>query len=54
MVEQLNRDAGYDPVHMGGLDKAATQEHGIDVLFAISQAERAPSCTGLRRLNSSD
>jgi 8-hydroxy-5-deazaflavin:NADPH oxidoreductase len=38
VVEQLNRDAGYDPVHMGGLDKAATQEHGIDVLFAISQA----------------
>jgi 8-hydroxy-5-deazaflavin:NADPH oxidoreductase len=37
IVEQLNRDAGYDPVHMGGLDKAATQEHGIDLIFAVSQ-----------------
>jgi predicted dinucleotide-binding enzyme len=37
VVEQLNRDAGYDPVHMGGLDKAATQEHGINILFAIYQ-----------------
>ena len=38
VVEQLNRDAGYDPVHMGGLDKAATQEQGINLFFAISQA----------------
>jgi 8-hydroxy-5-deazaflavin:NADPH oxidoreductase len=38
VVEQLNRDAGYEPVHMGGLDMAATQEHGIGILFAISQA----------------
>jgi 8-hydroxy-5-deazaflavin:NADPH oxidoreductase len=38
VVEQLNRDAGYEPVHMGGLDTAATQEHGISILFAISQA----------------
>ena len=37
VVDQLNRDAGYDPVYMGGLDKAATQEHGIDILFAITQ-----------------
>jgi predicted dinucleotide-binding enzyme len=37
VVEQLNRDAGYDPVHMGGLDKAVTQEHGIDLFFAITQ-----------------
>lgn len=28
VVEQLNRDAGYEPVRLGGLDKAATQEHG--------------------------
>jgi predicted dinucleotide-binding enzyme len=38
VVEQLNRDAGYEPVHMGGLDKAATQEQGIALFFAISQA----------------
>jgi 8-hydroxy-5-deazaflavin:NADPH oxidoreductase len=38
VVEQLNRDAGYEPVHMGGLDKAATQEQGIGVIFAIAQA----------------
>jgi predicted dinucleotide-binding enzyme len=38
VVEQLNRDAGYDPVHMGGLDKAATQEQGINLFFAVSQA----------------
>jgi predicted dinucleotide-binding enzyme len=37
VVEQLNRDAGYEPVHMGGLDKAATQEHGIEIIFAIAQ-----------------
>jgi 8-hydroxy-5-deazaflavin:NADPH oxidoreductase len=38
VVEQLNRDAGYEPVHMGGLDKAATQEQAIDIIFAIAQA----------------
>ncbi len=38
VVEQLNRDAGYDPVYAGALDKAATQEHGIGLIFAISQA----------------
>jgi 8-hydroxy-5-deazaflavin:NADPH oxidoreductase len=37
VVEQLNRDAGYEPVRMGGLDKAATQEHGTDLIFAIAQ-----------------
>jgi predicted dinucleotide-binding enzyme len=37
VVEQLNRDAGYEPEHMGGLDNAATQEHGIEIIFAIAQ-----------------
>jgi predicted dinucleotide-binding enzyme len=41
VVEQLIRDAGYDPVHAGGLDKAALQEQGIALLFAISQASGA-------------
>jgi predicted dinucleotide-binding enzyme len=35
VVEQLNRDAGYDPVHTGPLDSAAAQESMIDVIFAI-------------------
>lgn len=37
-VEQLNRDAGYDPVYAGGMDKTAVQEQGIALIFAISQA----------------
>jgi predicted dinucleotide-binding enzyme len=38
VVEQLNRDAGFDPVYAGGLDKAATLEGGVGLIFAISQA----------------
>ena len=38
VVEQLIRDAGYDPIYAGGLDKASTQEQGIGLIFAISQA----------------
>ena len=37
VVEQLNRDAGYDPVHTGPLESAARQEGIIDVIFAISE-----------------
>jgi hypothetical protein len=37
-VEQLIRDAGYDPISAGGLDKAAVVEQGIGLIFAISQA----------------
>ncbi|HKC22415.1 MAG TPA: hypothetical protein VKB64_07890 [Gaiellaceae bacterium] len=37
-VEQLIRDAGYDPVYAGGMDKTAVQEQGIALIFAISQA----------------
>jgi 8-hydroxy-5-deazaflavin:NADPH oxidoreductase len=36
-VEQLNRDAGYDPVHIGAIDRAAAQERVIDIIFAISE-----------------
>src|SRR5690242_9827527 len=35
VVEQLNRDAGYDPVYTGPLANAARQESIIDVIFAI-------------------
>lgn len=38
VVEQLNRDAGYDPVYMGPLENAARQEAIIDVIFAIGGA----------------
>jgi predicted dinucleotide-binding enzyme len=38
VVEQLNRDAGYEPVYAGDLEKAATQEQGIGLIFALSQA----------------
>jgi predicted dinucleotide-binding enzyme len=36
VVEQLNRDAGYEPVYMGPLANAALQEAMIKVIFAIS------------------
>jgi 8-hydroxy-5-deazaflavin:NADPH oxidoreductase len=38
VVEQLNRDAGYEPVFGGGLEKAAAQEHAMALFGAISQA----------------
>jgi 8-hydroxy-5-deazaflavin:NADPH oxidoreductase len=37
VVEQLNRDAGYDPVSTGPLANAARQESIIDVIFAIGE-----------------
>jgi 8-hydroxy-5-deazaflavin:NADPH oxidoreductase len=37
IVEQLNRDAGYEPVHAGGLENARLQEGFISLVFAISQ-----------------
>lgn len=36
-VEQLNRDAGYDPVYAGGLENAALQEGVLRLWFAITQ-----------------
>ena len=38
VVEQLNRDAGYEPMYAGGIDKTGVQERGIELIFAISQA----------------
>jgi predicted dinucleotide-binding enzyme len=37
-VEQLIRDAGYEPVYAGGLENAKTMEEGIKLFGAISQA----------------
>jgi len=36
-VEQLNRDAGYEPVYAGPLENAANQEAFISLVFAINQ-----------------
>ena len=35
-VEQLTRDAGYEPVSAGGLDQAAALEGAIGLFFAVS------------------
>jgi predicted dinucleotide-binding enzyme len=37
VVEQLNRDAGYDPVHTGPLEAAAAQEALIGIFFGITE-----------------
>ena len=37
-VEQLNRDAGYEPIYAGGLENAAAQEAAMALLGAISRA----------------
>ena len=37
VVEQLNRDAGYDPVRSGPLESAAAQEALIGVIFGIAE-----------------
>ena len=38
VVEQLNRDAGYEPVYAGGLENASAQESAVALWFAITQA----------------
>ena len=37
VVEQLNRDAGYEPVYAGPLENAAAQENFLRLVFAVSQ-----------------
>jgi predicted dinucleotide-binding enzyme len=37
VVEQLNRDAGYDPVYMGPIENAATQEALVKMMFAVGE-----------------
>jgi 8-hydroxy-5-deazaflavin:NADPH oxidoreductase len=37
VVEQLNRDVGYDPVYTGPVENAAHQEAIIDLIFAIGE-----------------
>jgi hypothetical protein len=42
VVEQLIRDAGYEPVYAGGLDSASVQEDAIKLLFGINQGGLGP------------
>jgi 8-hydroxy-5-deazaflavin:NADPH oxidoreductase len=42
VVEQLIRDAGYDPVSVGGLDNARMLEDALGLLFAASQEGLGP------------
>jgi predicted dinucleotide-binding enzyme len=42
VTEQLIRDAGFDPVLVGGLDQARAVEDLLGVVFAISQAGLGP------------
>jgi predicted dinucleotide-binding enzyme len=37
VVEQLNRDAGFEPIYAGGLENAALQESMLRLVFAINQ-----------------
>ncbi len=37
VVEQLSRDAGYDPIYAGGLQNASLQETFLQLVFAINQ-----------------
>ena len=42
VVEHLNRDAGYEPVHVGGLETAAAQEGFVGLVFAIAEGGLGP------------
>ena len=37
VVERLNRDAGYDPVHTGPLETAALQEAALPLILAVGE-----------------
>ena len=42
VVEQLSRDAGYEPIYAGGLENAAAQESFIQLVFAVVQGGMGP------------
>ena len=42
VTEQLIRDAGYDPVSVGGLEQARALEDHVALVFAINQAGLGP------------
>jgi predicted dinucleotide-binding enzyme len=41
-VEQLNRDAGFEPVYAGGLENAGDQERFVKLAFGIVQGGMGP------------
>jgi predicted dinucleotide-binding enzyme len=41
-TEQLIRDAGYDPVYVGGLEQARALEEHLGLVFAVNQAGMGP------------
>jgi 8-hydroxy-5-deazaflavin:NADPH oxidoreductase len=42
VVEQLNRDAGYEPIYAGGLENAAAMENFLQIVFAINRGGLGP------------
>jgi predicted dinucleotide-binding enzyme len=42
VVERLIRDAGYEPLHAGGLENASVQEASVKLWFAINQDGMGP------------
>jgi predicted dinucleotide-binding enzyme len=42
LTEQLIRDAGYEPVYVGDLDKARLLEDHLELLFAVNRAGLGP------------
>jgi predicted dinucleotide-binding enzyme len=42
LTEQLSRDAGYDPVFVGGLDQAPALEAYLGLVVAVTQAGLGP------------
>ena len=42
VTEQLIRDAGFDPVDVGGLEQARAMEDGLGLLFAANRAGLGP------------
>lgn len=41
-VEQLVRDAGFDPIYAGGLENSALQETMLRLVFAVNQGGMGP------------
>lgn len=42
VTERLTRDAGYDPVYAGGLEKARLLEDHLALMFSVNQAGLGP------------
>jgi hypothetical protein len=42
VTEQLIRDAGYEPVYAGGLERARMLENHLELLFTVNQAGLGP------------